>query len=258
MPSFSCGSAFDKELKHSVIKGALQILDLPRDFKRKCKNRIRKTSTRRMSGIGADCRQLFDPARESEVAGGTNWRQIFPIDDPEIMAECANALEQSKAAPLGGVIETATTRKRKEAVIAQLSEREKKVTAKPAVSIVKPLNVVAEPRIVRPPKSVIIANENRAKRMKAGSQRVSVVAGGVWFDGLIVFDSEERDRMAILKDRSAQASALGMREYLRAMLKSGIILGETVERPIATTKTIITAAHSILGTPSEWLGKQNN
>jgi tubulin polyglutamylase TTLL6/13 len=246
MPSLTCGSDFDRTLKHSVIRGALQILDLPRDFKRKCKARIRRSSTQRMSGVGADARPLFDGARESAVAAGTNWRQILPPDDAGAGVECAAALDRARAAPIGGVIETATTRKRKEAVIAHLNERERRAAAppKPLILFVRP---AAEKCIPRTPKSVLIANDARPLRARPASERVpEAQPQGVPFRGIVVFDAEERERIRILRERSAQASALGMIECLRVVMDGGVpARGAAVPAP---RKLIIGAAHSIIGT----------
>ncbi|OHS96633.1 hypothetical protein TRFO_37153 [Tritrichomonas foetus] len=119
MPSLSTGSEFDLKLKTSVIEGTLKILDLKPNFKRICIARTRKVATQRMSGIGEALPSLFNPDHESEIAAKeTNWRQIYPIENEEIMKKCEIALEKAKEAPIGGVPETAASRMRREAIIA--------------------------------------------------------------------------------------------------------------------------------------------
>jgi hypothetical protein len=83
MPSFQCGSTLDYELKHQVIMDALIVVDIPISFRRDCMAWYRTMSVHRSP------QQLFDPARESEVARKTGWRQLFPLLD-ERSAEVPN------------------------------------------------------------------------------------------------------------------------------------------------------------------------
>jgi tubulin polyglutamylase TTLL6/13 len=228
MPSLSCGSPFDRELKTSVIKGAVQILDLRRDFKRKCKKRMRKIATQRMSGLLGDCTSVFDPQRESRVSETTNWHQIFPVESRPIADECTEALGHAQIAPLGGVIETATTRKRKEAVIAQMNEQARRAAhkARPILQFHRPLAplVACETRVGRTPKAVLLADGARAIRMQAESQRSAAQAvnpllslfGSV--PPVLVLEAEERERLRVARTRMIELLTAGVPECIRAVL----------------------------------------
>jgi tubulin polyglutamylase TTLL6/13 len=63
-------SPFDDVLKLSVIKGALEIVNLKRSFRKKVLARQQGRSTS----------SLFDGRKESQRALETNWRQLLPID----------------------------------------------------------------------------------------------------------------------------------------------------------------------------------
>jgi tubulin polyglutamylase TTLL6/13 len=70
-PSLRGESPFDEAIKLSVVKGALEILDLKKSFKKQVLARQQQRSSSR----------LFDGRKESERAMATNWRQILPIDE---------------------------------------------------------------------------------------------------------------------------------------------------------------------------------
>lgn len=274
MPSLSCGSEFDTVLKTSVISGAMKILDLTPDFKRKCAIRTRKVSTQRMSGVGKEIPQIFNPSRESEIARETNWRQIYPVDDPVIMESCALALEKSKEIPSSGINETETTRRRKEAIMAQINKtnstsnppsrvQTRKVStertsapmsarSKPAPAkkqqVVKtqrkepPAAVIESSRpksAARTPRSVLLANEARATKIKAAAQRASFSnTSGI----LQVFentgknyfnDAEEKERVKTMKMRAAEASMLDMRAHIGQIVV--VHTGEKKKKVVAPT-----------------------
>lgn len=251
MPSLSCGSPFDTELKTSVISGALRILDLPPDFKRKCIARTRRVSTQRMSGIGEEPASIFNPDRESEVAKTTNWRQIYPLDDPAIMEECKLCLEMSKGIPVGGIIETATTRMRREAVMAQINRcnsaipparptlvREavsarSKAKAKPPSQQTPVPKQQEKPREEQPrPVTTAKARHNptfvdepaRPRRMRSPSHK----GGYVYHTELMqvfgrcqpmfISEGEERQRLQTLRSRAEASAALKMKTLVCQML----------------------------------------
>jgi tubulin polyglutamylase TTLL6/13 len=62
-------SPFDETLKLSVVKGALQIVNLQNSFKK-------KVLARRQ---GRSQQSLFDGRKESERALATAWRQLLPL-----------------------------------------------------------------------------------------------------------------------------------------------------------------------------------
>jgi hypothetical protein len=66
-------SPFDETIKLSVVKGALEIVNLKRSFKRKVM--ARQSRKGQIS--------LFDGRKELERSLATNWRQILPIDESD-------------------------------------------------------------------------------------------------------------------------------------------------------------------------------
>jgi tubulin polyglutamylase TTLL6/13 len=65
------GSPFDDAIKLSVIKGALEIVNITQSFKRQLMARERANGRR----------PVFDGRKESERALATNWRQVLPVDE---------------------------------------------------------------------------------------------------------------------------------------------------------------------------------
>lgn len=70
--SLEGGSSFDESLKKSVIKGALEILNLKSDFQQKLLAKEKGKNIR-----------LFDPIEETKIAQRTNWRQLLPLDQSD-------------------------------------------------------------------------------------------------------------------------------------------------------------------------------
>jgi hypothetical protein len=196
-----------------------------------------------MSGIGDDNGVTFDPKRETEIAMSTNWRQIYPLENTVISSQCETALERSRLAPQGGIMETATTRKRKEAVIAKLTELPK-VASEPRKTVVVKPAVVAVSVDKRPkatPRSVLLANEARSQRMKAASQRMlfqNPTRGPFeCSEGMRVKESEEAERIKVLRAREVQTAAMGMLAQLRALVvEKERRLIPAIEAPKATAK----------------------
>jgi tubulin polyglutamylase TTLL6/13 len=71
--SLIADSPFDETIKLSVVKGALEIMNLKCSFRRKVMAKQR----------GKGPISLFDGHKESERSLATNWRQILPIAEPE-------------------------------------------------------------------------------------------------------------------------------------------------------------------------------
>jgi tubulin polyglutamylase TTLL6/13 len=63
-------SPFDERIKISVVKGALEIINLDHSFKR-------RVMARRS---GKSLSSLFDGRKESERSYATNWRQLLPAE----------------------------------------------------------------------------------------------------------------------------------------------------------------------------------
>lgn len=134
MPSLSTDSQFDKELKHSVVKGALKIVSLQPNFKKIVTNRQKAETQKRLINVNPNpssdtpIKQLFNPQKETEIAKTTNWRQIYPPTSPnlQISTIMESVLIQAKETPVGAAVETVASRARKEAVIKQIREQEQK------------------------------------------------------------------------------------------------------------------------------------
>jgi tubulin polyglutamylase TTLL6/13 len=126
MPSLACDSPFDENLKFGVIKGALKIANITPAFKKLVLGRERAAAQKRISGAtNLPIPVLFDPDIETAIAKTTQWRQIFPIDaDHPGYIQVEEALRVAKESPVGAAIETAASRARKEAVLAQIKEKE--------------------------------------------------------------------------------------------------------------------------------------
>lgn len=75
MPSLTCGSQFDHDLKKSVILGALKILDISPNFRKECMDRFKKMSA---GNLASPVPKLFDAENEYEKSKNTKWEQITP------------------------------------------------------------------------------------------------------------------------------------------------------------------------------------
>lgn len=84
MPSLSCDSPFDTQLKFGVIKGTLKILDLNPNFKKRILARQKAITQVRISGsTKLKVPELFDPKVETEISKTTLWKQIYPFETEE-------------------------------------------------------------------------------------------------------------------------------------------------------------------------------
>lgn len=135
MPSLSTDSQFDFDLKYSVVKGALQIVSLDPNFKRLVTNRQKQETQQRLTHMKQDFlytpnppKSLFNPAKETELAKTTNWRQIYPPLDPSLPINriMEVVLLKARENPVGAAVETVASRIRKEAVLHQIREKERK------------------------------------------------------------------------------------------------------------------------------------
>lgn len=125
MPSLTCDSPFDTDIKHSVIDGTLRILDLNAGFKGAVKRRMKAVMQKRMGGrTDVEIKNLFDPERESEIACGTNWRQLCPLNAQDAGFEAfQQATTMAHKSPVGAAVETQATRARRERVLAGIKEK---------------------------------------------------------------------------------------------------------------------------------------
>jgi tubulin polyglutamylase TTLL6/13 len=125
MPSFACDSPFDENIKSGVIKGALKIANITPTFKKLVLSRDRAAAQMRISGAtNLPIPVLFDPEVETAIAKTTQWRQVFPLDaDHPGQIQVEEALRVARESPVGAAIETTASRARKEAVLAQIKEK---------------------------------------------------------------------------------------------------------------------------------------
>jgi len=105
-PSMAVDSEFDRQIKTTLIHGALKIIQLQPNFKKLVKQRIKAVSQRRMS-IGktnAPISPLFDFSKEFEASLETKWRLLYPLKKGDNSA-IETALKVSKE-NMGKAIQT--------------------------------------------------------------------------------------------------------------------------------------------------------
>lgn len=173
MPSLTTDSEFDRILKHSVIKGALKIVDIKPDFRHLLKERQRELSQGKKKILFNDSENEFRIAREE-----TNWRQLLPfveidetssnqpIQSPSEQVNSSNenqipsstvstddindlvkrkkklnklkfnyekAIRVSRDSPLGAAAQTTASKARKKATEMEMMERKKRLSDVPQV-----------------------------------------------------------------------------------------------------------------------------
>jgi tubulin polyglutamylase TTLL6/13 len=215
MPSFTCDSPFDTALKFGVIKGALKVVDLNPNFKRLVLARQRAVTQKRISGTTSlPIPVLFDPELESEIAKTTQWRQVYPLPpESPAAAQVDESLRAARDTPVGGAIETAASRARKEAVLAQMKEKE--APAKPP----RPRRLLAKaplppskPATVRPRVSVIAPPVRMPRPAVEG--RASCI-----FQPCYINEEEERERIRTARQQTVVASACFMLWAIERLLE---------------------------------------
>jgi len=213
MPSLSCDSPFDERLKFGVIKGALRIMNLSPNFRKLVLKRERAVAQMRIAGTTAlPVPVLFDADVESEIAKTTQWRQIFPLEDNAPgSAETEQALRVAKESPVGAAVETAASRARKEAVLAQLKEQ--KVRPQPPRSARKSQGNEAKPigkAKPRPFKLPAIPPPSREGKVLDVFQDATPN---------VVAEEEERERLRSFRQQIIAASMTLMLPAVRRLLE---------------------------------------
>jgi tubulin polyglutamylase TTLL6/13 len=103
-PSLATGSPFDTSLKTSVVKSALEIVNITPDFKRVVKSRRTPVSKSRET-------IAFDPTQELERAKETQYRLIYPIEKSHPKFEITErAFAASRKAVVGAAIRKTRTK----------------------------------------------------------------------------------------------------------------------------------------------------
>ena len=187
-PSLQCDSPFDKELKDSVISGAMKIMNIDPKFMKIVTEQEKLKTQQRITGSSRGFKQIeYNEEKETEIAKETGWIQLFPnLDDPEKQKMYEDVLSTEASLQPIGNDETAATRRRKEAIQAKLKKDEedekkkeemisgkKKVSTKP-----KAENDAASPSTVRPkqiisrtPRSVQLLREAKLSRIRSEQMR---------------------------------------------------------------------------------------
>jgi tubulin polyglutamylase TTLL6/13 len=173
-PSLLCESPFDKDLKDSLIAGAMAIIDLDPAFKKKTIAYERARTVRRISGEAeaGGGKKLWDPERETEIAQTTRWRLIHPTGDGQDVYD--RVLAEVQKLPIDGVAETAASQRRREAI--QQAIHDKEATQQPPAK--KPMRVkAADPpppppmKIGRTPRSQLLLREAKLSRLRSEAKR---------------------------------------------------------------------------------------
>ncbi|OHT08074.1 Tubulin polyglutamylase TTLL6 [Tritrichomonas foetus] len=239
MPSLTCDSKFDSELKLSVISGTLKIIALNPNFKKMVTNRQKAETQKRISGTtNIPIRSLFSPEKESEIAKTTNWRQLYPLYENNIVTSVMDSvLAQAKETPVGAAVETVASRARKEAVLQQIRENEQKAKIEMLKSQSKkrppfstdtttPLsNVQKQPQrkittniVQKPTKKVTRVQKlsSQIQRRQVSQEDDSKTAINIFQSepGIPIIDSEERERIKIMQKQSSQAKSLNIEEKI--------------------------------------------
>ena len=104
-PSMAAESDFDKQIKTSVLMGALKILKFQTNFKKIIKQRLTALSQKRINNIKSQnpLPSLYDFNEEYNLSLETNWRQIYPLQKDD-NSNIEQALKISKQNLPGKII----------------------------------------------------------------------------------------------------------------------------------------------------------
>jgi hypothetical protein len=128
---------------------------------------------------------------------------------------------------MGGVIETATRRKRKEAVVAQLKDGAQKA-ARTILHFDRPPIFSPQMRIVKTTaKSVLLRNERKAERIEPEQQNavaessdpLIILFGPV--EPVPVVEAEEQERLTVARAREVEALMAGMNDCVNLLVRRG-------------------------------------
>jgi len=238
-PAMGAESELDREIKTSVIHGALTILQLYPGFKKDVKEQQKAISQKRISGNSEiPIKQMFDPDAESEVALTTSWRQLFPLTN-NTRSSIVSALNLSKQSSVGGAITNTTTRVRKEAVEMQMKTREPVVIPKtpqngnqriprPKMSIFtrqKPKKLTSTKSVINPPRcafkqKTIIEPYNATNSLvyNANDEEIPLYLHFRMAEPRMISESEERDRLRYLRAQQMLANTVSMSNKTKSII----------------------------------------
>lgn len=181
-PSLQCDSPFDKQLKDSVISGAMKIMDLNPRFKKIVTEQEKIKTQQRITGRAKETQSKpnYDPNKETEIAKTTGWIQLYPvIGNDELQKIYDEVLKvESEMAPIGSD-ETMASRQRREAIQKKIEESEKKNQIPEKKKAVKPKKAVEEapvtvqpkPLVSKTPRSVQLLREAKLARIRCDQIR---------------------------------------------------------------------------------------
>ena len=231
MPSLSCDSPFDKVLKKSVVKGALEILDIQPGFKKIVNDEEKAVTQMRITGSTNLPRfNIFDPKKESEIAKKTNWRKIYPLEnDKEETEIMEKALSVAKTSPLCGPIETATTKARKQKINKDVQERKQNALIPEKKK--KIVRVKSEkPKIPRPfaselqKKPLIYKAHHPLNKLNPTTSLFKSMKGND------ILQNEERERLISIKRQSLNDQSIGLLNSILEMLGSAVSTQNTDDK----------------------------
>lgn len=224
MPSLSCDSPFDQALKSSVIKGTLKIIGFNPNFKKLVLARQRAVTQKRISGVTSlPIKPLFDPEVESEVASKTQWRQIYPIaEDHPCFTKMNEALSRAKECPVGAAIETTASRVRKEAVLAQIREKEN-IPQPKKQRIVKSViprsdQTSSKKKMYKPLPRVANLNQKAPPLPVNKFEEAKIYIDFKDLNSNYISEIEERDRLCALRSQIILSQSVGMLQKIKALL----------------------------------------
>lgn len=128
-PSLHCDSPFDKDLKDSLVFGAMKIMDINPHFKKIVQGMEKEATINRITGKQSESKNIvFNPDREYEISKTTGWELLFPVSngDMELKSKYDMIYEIQKENCIGGSEENIATKMRKEAIQAKLKDTEMK------------------------------------------------------------------------------------------------------------------------------------
>ena len=181
-PSLSCDSPFDRQLKDSVITGALKILNIDPHFIEKIQRAEREKTLLRLGTPTKNSHQddvVFNVKTELEIAKTqTQWKLIYPVEPSHpSYSTYQQVVGLNEITPINGMCETASSRQRREAAqayIQSMEERSSPPKKNPKITkifVTKLQNPSTTPNSNRPTKSVLLLREAQLAKIKEASQK---------------------------------------------------------------------------------------
>lgn len=231
-PSMGADSSFDREVKTSVIHGAMHIINLQPNFKKSVGQRIMDLSKSRNNNGRANT--FFDPEGESQRAKETQWRQLYPVleGDTSVIDQALVAAAQANGY------------KRKDRIVPSSSQNSVQISQKelkdpPPPSIPQAQTILHSPikkriihKIIKPvqrqdPKPITSNSTTRViqrpirqalPQFKADESPMITQMKG--FPPNIIIDEEEKDRIKALKQQAAIAGSQTTYQRVKNIINS--------------------------------------